>query len=510
MAFYYTKNDTIVASALNRTFADLYTCDEADFEAWADSLCNEVARLWDEEDQPPKTGVRLEDMGAEFERICNVDVSKMWFKDEQSRDLNCVIDSSRIPVANNFFPNIHKAKDTIGLDKAVSIYETYTKKSVRPKTIEILKVCIRKDGFHTFTKVYRVGDDFKGDLRREARCFVDAMLKQENEGISESSFLIEPAQKIERKTPRLSMKEVREYVSNGRFLRKHLNDLDLSEFSSDAFFRIRTYETGSKAKKVLPTAFRCLELSGISAPNNFPAAIARLLYSYATDRIKDQDEIVIYDPSMGFGGRLLGALSLRDRQVHYIGTDPNTENWIKELGISRYEYMERVFKSHVRYGKPFRGTYLCCGSEEIADNEEFLKYKGNVDFIFTSPPYFSAEIYCDEPTQSSARYKEYGTWRDNFLRPTLRTCADWLKRDRILAFNIADVNVSGKQFPLEQDLVEILKECGLQYQGKLKMVIARSPAMQIKKFTGQPSTKNFCIVNGRWRKYEPIFVFYKQ
>ncbi len=31
----------------------------------------------------------------------------------------------------------------------------------------------------------------------------------------------------------------------------------------------------------------------------------------------------------------------------------------------------------------------------------------------------------------------------------------------------------------------------------------------INKATGQPSTKNYCIVNGKWRKYEPIFLFYK-
>lgn len=66
-----------------------------------------------------------------------------------------------------------------------------------------------------------------------------------------------------------------------------------------------------------------------------------------------------------------------------------------------------------------------------------------------------------------------------------------------------------KQYPLEVDTVEILTACGLQYAGKLKMVLAISPSMKVKKITNQPSMKNFCIVNGRWRKYEPIFVFYK-
>jgi hypothetical protein len=64
--------------------------------------------------------------------------------------------------------------------------------------------------------------------------------------------------------------------------------------------------------------------------------------------------------------------------------------------------------------------------------------------------------------------------------------------------------------PLEHDTLEILKACGLRFERKLRMVLALSPSMKIKKETGQPSMKNFCIINGKWRKYEPIFVFYKE
>ena len=285
--------------------------------------------------------------------------------------------------------------------------------------------------------------------------------------------------------------------------------MNLSKVSDDSLFRIRVYGINESAKRVLPLIYRHLELGAGIAPNNFPSAIARLLYKYATDRCIDQKEIIIYDPSMGFGGRLLGALSLRDRSIHYIGTDPNTENWIKELGISRYEYMARIFKSHVRYGKEFKGTYICSGSEDVANNEDFKKYKGKVDFVFTSPPYFSAEIYSNEPTQSSIKYRDYDSWRDFFLRPTLTTAATWLRSDRLLAINIADITIGSTQYPLESDTVSILRELGLRYEVKLKMVLAVSPSMKLSKGSRQPTMKNFCVINGKWRKYEPIFVFYK-
>ena len=509
MAYFYTKNDDIIKSSVNRTFEELFTCSEDHFATWVNELCTAVTRQWDEQGQPPKAGVKLEDMGHEFERICKVDTEKMWFKDEQTRQLDCVIDGSRVSIASSFFPNILKAKDTVGEGKAVSVYDLFAKQSARPKTLAVLNKCIRQDGFYEFAPIYRPPASFKGDLRREARRIAEEILTEEATGNGTRSLWIDASAKIERKTPRINVKELKALRDKGLLNDKHLNGVDLSKVSDDALYRIRVYGINDKAAYVLPVIYRHLELGAGIAPNNFPSAIARLLYKYGTDRCKGQDEIVIYDPSMGFGGRLLGALSLRDRPVHYIGTDPNTENWIKELGISRYEYMARVFKSHVRYGEPFKGTYICSGSEDVANNEEFKKYKGKVDFIFTSPPYFSAEIYSDEPTQSSIKYKEYSSWRDNFLRPTLATCAEWLKHDRILAFNIADINVGTTQYPLEEDTVTILQELGLRYEGKLKMVLAISPSMRVKPQTNQPGMKNYCIVNGRWRKFEPIFVFYK-
>lgn len=509
MQYIYTKDLKIVNSPVNKTFDELFTCSEHKFSQWVDDLCEFVTKKWDEEGQPPKAGVRLEEVGAEFNRICHVDVSKMWFKDEQTRQVDCIIDGARVSLANSFFPNILKAKDTVGEGKAVSVYQLFANKEFRPKTLAILKKCIRQDGFYEFSPIYRPPLGFKGDLRREARRYVKEVLTNEQRGSAETSLWLDPSPKKEKRTPRINGQEIKDLFRQGLLKPKHLNGLVAEKLEGSALFRIRFYPIKESAQKVLPKVFRHLELGAGVAPNNFPSAIARLLYKYSTDAFKDQKEIVLYDPSMGFGGRLLGALSLRDRAIHYIGTDPNTENWIEELGLSRYEYLEKVFKSHVRYGPNFKGTYICSGSEDVHKNAYFKKYKGKVDFIFTSPPYFSAEIYSDEPTQSSIKYKDYVSWRENFLRPTLKTCAEWLKHDRIMAFNIADINVGNVQYQLEEDTVKILKKLGLQYKCKLKMVLALAPSMKLKKYTGQPSTKNFCIVNGNWRKYEPIFVFYK-
>lgn len=503
MQYFYTRNDDLERSATNRLFEDLFLCEEAEFDAWIEELCTAITHRWDVQGTPPKSGLSLDALDKEFKRLTEVDCSQMFQLDEQTRTFDIVMDTARVAAANQFFPNIQKAKDSIGQDEAVSVYDLYTKPACRPLIKAALVKAIRRDSFYLFSPVYRVEPSYKGDLRREATRYL-------RDKSRESGFWLEPAQKAERRTPRISGKEVHALMSEGVVTARNLNRLRPQDIEDSHYFRIRTYPTGKKAEKVMPGIFRCIQMSGISTPNNFPAGIARLLYKYATDRCLGQDEIVIYDPSMGFGGRLMGALSLRDRPIHYIGTDPNTENWIPDLGISRYEYMQRVFRSHVKWGPDFKGTYICSGSEDVASNSEFKNYRGQVDFIFTSPPYFAAEIYSEESTQSAMKFRTYEAWRDNFLRPTLTTCAAWLKSGRNMAFNIADVNINSTQYPLERDTVEILKQQGLDYVGRLKMLLAVSPHHHVSKETGKPTTKNFCKVNGKWRKFEPIFVFYKQ
>lgn len=502
MSYFYTRNDDLEKSATNRTFPELLLCSEAKFNEWVDELCSAITYRWDELGIPPKSGLSIEQIDKEFKRLTEIDCSGMFQKDEQTRAFDVVMDTAGVSVANQFFPNIQKAKDSISLSKAISVYDLYTKKENRKTLRAVLFTAIRRDGFYIFSPPYRVSSKFKGDLRREALRYI-------RECSPTSGYWLDRSAKIERRMPRISGSEIHALVAEGIITAKNLNGLKLKDIGKDDYFRIRLYPMGDKAQRVLPGIFRCIQLSGISTPNNFPAGIARLLYKYATDRCINQDEIVIYDPSMGFGGRLLGALSLRDRSIHYIGTDPNTQNWIPELGISRYEYMARVFRNHVKFGPDFMGTYLCCGSEEVRLNEVFQQYRGKVDFIFTSPPYFAAEIYSDEDTQSAMKYRSYEAWRDKFLRPTLVTCAEWLKPDRNMAFNIADVIINSTQYPLERDTVEILKEQGLQYVGRLKMLLAVSPHHHVSKETGKPTMKNFTKINGRWRKYEPIFVFYK-
>jgi hypothetical protein len=205
------------------------------------------------------------------------------------------------------------------------------------------------------------------------------------------------------------------------------------------------------------------------------------------------------------------------RPIHYVGTDPNTDNFIPELGISRYEYLADFYlrsigeKGNSISNKFFQTeenhTYEVFqdGSELIGENPKFQKYRGKLDFVFTSPPYFNREQYSDDETQSFKAYSQYSDWRDNFLRPTLTTAVEYLKQDRYLCWNIANIRVSAnKVVHLEEDSIQILKELGMEYKGKIGMLMAKMIGnSDIEALTNKVWFK------GEWWKIEPIFVFYK-
>ena len=106
------------------------------------------------------------------------------------------------------------------------------------------------------------------------------------------------------------------------------------------------------------------------------------------------------------------------KKVHYVGTDPNPDNFIDKLGISRYEYVAKFYNDNCvddfsdslttffdveKQGNTYE--LFQDGSELIHNNPKFQKYKGKLDISFTSPPYFNREQYSQDETQS---FKAYG------------------------------------------------------------------------------------------------------
>ena len=101
------------------------------------------------------------------------------------------------------------------------------------------------------------------------------------------------------------------------------------------------------------------------------------------------------------------------KKVHYVGTDPNPDNFLDDLGISRYEYGTKFYNDNCVDDfsdklttffdvKKQGNTYELFqdGSELISNNPKFQKYKGKLDISFTSPPCFNREQYSQDENQS--------------------------------------------------------------------------------------------------------------
>ena len=162
-----------------------------------------------------------------------------------------------------------------------------------------------------------------------------------------------------------------------------------------------------KGQKILPKGFRAFKAGLVLGATNFSPVVAKYLYRRFSEDIKDQKQIIIYNSSAGFGGRLLGALSAgTDRQLLYVGTDPNPDNWLNELGMSRYEALARFYRRNVQQAHQTECEFFDLCSEDIRWDRRFKKYHGKVDIAFTSPPYYRAESYSDDENQSDKKIQD--------------------------------------------------------------------------------------------------------
>lgn len=168
----------------------------------------------------------------------------------------------------------------------------------------------------------------------------------------------------------------------------------------------------------------------VSRAYNFPPNIAKCMYNtYKAKRVLDF--------SSGFGGRLFGFWCSEAKE--YIGIDPNKK--IDYLGIMKY------MKEHDNRDKKVKIIQL------PAEDVDF-KTLGKFDFIFTSPPYFNLEVYSEDETQSSNRYKEYKEWKDNFLFNVLKKCISVLTKGGRLCINIKNMN----KYKIAEDMVDYLNK----------------------------------------------------
>ncbi len=260
-----------------------------------------------------------------------------------------------------------------------------------------------------------------------------------------------------------------------------------------------TFFQQKDAHEITPSDMRSMlrRYSGTQMVSNFRPTAAATLYDIFVEKgsvLFDEQPGTVWDPSMGYGGRLLGAIAAG---VNYIGTDPC---------VPTYSGLEKI---RDEYGhKDRKYTLLRQGSET------FIPEENSLDFVFTSPPYLGHEMYGDEEEQSFKKFPVQEQWRNGFLLQTIKNAYHGLKPGKCAAFNVANVK-SYKTF--EEDTYDCMVEAGFKDMKIWWLSLSTQQGTSAKNTLEEGETivkqKNKYI--GRFenarpdvpgRKYEPIFI----
>jgi hypothetical protein len=542
MNYFYEKSQFSKFKS-NTTYHQLLEMTDDEFVNWARMLRKEVTEQWDDRGTPPVIGRDRDGIITSMKKLKS-NPAEYWENDlsGDTGSLGIIKNFNKdASVVNQFFPTMLKTKISIGksAEGGLSIYDHFSDPDMEDKFVHIMKRAVKRDSMYSWSRSVvdkRDENPFwngQGAIQFVKDVHDDKVFtgKYSNIGIWISKVNVRTLENygtfnkeyIGSKNLYLTADQVQKLKDDG-----YLNDTQLSNISvieeshtseagttQEYLYQIRWYE---KSSAIFPKILQVFRLSCGQPAVNFPSLTAKWIYENYTSHIQQEEPLNIYDSSAGWGGRIMGAMSSR-KKINYIGTDPNPDNFIDELGITRYEYMADFYNKNCvddfsdSFTKFFdvekqSNTYdvFQDGSEVIQNNPKFQKYKGKLDLAFTSPPYFNREQYSQDENQSFKAYAEYDDWRDNFLRPTLTTIYEYLKEDRYILWNIADIKIgSNTYYPLEQDSIDILEELGCEYKGKLKMLMTRMVGLDPSK----SGIKNAVEYEGKAYKFEPIFVFHK-
>ena len=493
MSIPYQRNDHVINHKMNVCFEDLLAMTPDEFREWVAEMRSVLQHSWDTFGCPPRTGKPEKKIVENWNKLETYPVHEFEFDDELSdTPKDVIINKSRGgSEVDQFFKGSlrHFRRDSF-YNYALSTI----KNSVKYSVVSVDNGGDWIQAFFMHPELFK-GKDF---LLEEVKM---------REGVNSGYFQLEQSDILQ-----LTPDQVQIFKDNGLLQYRHHSTFDIENMPDDRVYSIRLY---TKGKKLFPACFKAFRIGYIQPAVNFPPMTAKYLYERFTEHIPDKTNLRIYDPSAGWGGRILGAMSVRDdRHIHYIGTDPNPDNFFDD-GTSKYSmvadfYNTKTTRSNSFFSDTNDYEVYELGSEEVRNDPDFQRHRGKVDLIFTSPPYFNREAYSEDENQSYKKYgSTYESWRDGFLRPTLETCAEWLKPGRYLLWNIADILVKGDYLPLEEDSQKILEEMGLVYKYKLKMALEGMPGQNRVGEDGKPLCKNYCKVNGKHFKYEPVYVFWK-
>jgi tRNA1(Val) A37 N6-methylase TrmN6 len=464
----HTKNPLSDDLSINRTFDELNEMNFYEFRDYIFKVRESLKTVWVDDLIPPTSGKDLKEIIEDLNTLKSRDYSETIIP-SNDKNYEFIIDCNYRDGSscNQFFPQLYRVKT-----KNYSLWDLLNDKENELIWLRTMVRNLKCDYLYQFSK----------------RMNNKSEIEQIN--LDEFGFLIQHSDTNSEIT--FTKEELIELRDIGILQNYHIENIE-SDFKLYKFFEIRYFKKGIR---VFTKLIHTLRVSFNNQPTNFPPTVSKSIYEKFLPK---KGRSVVYDPCSGFGGRMLGSM-VSNRTVHYIGTDVNSSLFSP---INSYQILGQFLVDNVGVKNTFSIDMI--SSDEMDKSEELNKHKGSVDLVFTSPPYYSKEMYSDDKEQSYLKYPNYRDWVEGYLYKTFEVVFKSLKPKGYCLINISDVNINSKELSLEIDTIRILEKIGFKYKYQFGMVMNRFIGLDTELLVNRWYDYNSEV----YRKVEPILVFQK-
>ncbi len=184
---------------------------------------------------------------------------------------------------------------------------------------------------------------------------------------------------------------------------------------------------------------------------NKPSVFNPTVYKSILDNLFSGE--VLFAPVSGWNAYQLAFYGSQFK--HFVTTD------VIPKVIDNGKWLQREYENHQAQclvtEKKTSHHYLC-PSEDLKNTDFLSLYRGNVDAVLFSPPYFDLEIYPSDH-QSITNYSDYSQWLLAYWEETVTLCAECLRKGGRMGFVISNyTNKSKQKTTISEDMAAIAEK----------------------------------------------------
>ena len=445
----------------NITFDEVNKMDYPSFKRFILSVRTFLLEQWDKNDIPPYIGKNKKGIIDDIEKLIHFDVERMYKKGDDIYEYIISNDYHHGSSCNQFHPSLHKTRAG-----SVSMYDVIKEPSLKLKFVRTFTRNLKQDKMYMVSKMMKEKDDYKSLDKKKYGLIIISVKNKDEISFNQS--------------------EIKNLLKKGIIKDYHIRNIG-RELETETNFHLRYF---NKQEKIVKHIIHTLRVGFSNIPINFSPLVSRYLY----EKYLPKSGGVVYDPCSGWGGRLMGSIC-SSKNINYIGCDVNSNIFQSRS----YERIGEFIQEEIGRKSNYKVHQI--SSTRFNETDDYKTYKGKVDLLLTSPPYFNQEQYSTDKEQSYNLFPTYESWINGYIRDTFQIGYDLLKKGGVLLLNIADT----KELPLELDTLSIMEDIGFEFQYEIGMKMQRYLGLDVEKIYNRYYDEE----REKYVKVEPILKYIK-